>query len=146
MQGHGSSDDGPPDLVRREFLKSAGALGAGLALARPAAASPAAGAGDIPRRPLGRTGVQVSAIGVGGHHLGDIPTIDEAVRLVHEAIDAGIIFFDNCREYYNGRTEDWLGRALKGRRQRVFLMTKVCTHGRKSDVAMRMLEQSLRRL
>jgi uncharacterized protein len=52
--------------------------------------------GEIPRRALGGTGVQVSALGVGGHHLGDFPTVDEAVRLVHEAMDAGVTFFDNC--------------------------------------------------
>ena len=83
---------------------------------------------------------------MGGHHLGDLPTIEEAIRLVHEAIDGGITFFDNCWEYYNGRTENWLGRALKGKRDKVFLMTKVCTHGRGKDVALAMLEQSLRRL
>ena len=102
--------------------------------------------GPIPRRPLGREGVMVSAIGVGGHHLGDLPDVETAVELVHEAIDAGITFFDNCWEYYNGKTEEWLGRALRGKRSRVFLMTKVCTHGRDQAVAMRMLEESLRRL
>jgi aryl-alcohol dehydrogenase-like predicted oxidoreductase len=83
---------------------------------------------------------------MGGHHLGDVPTVEEAVRLGHEAIDGGVAFFDNCWEYYNGRTENWLGRALKGKRDKVFLMTKVCTHGRGKDVALAMLEQSLRRL
>ena len=102
-------------------------------------------AGEIPRRPLGRTGVRVSAVGVGGHHLGDLSTVDEAIRLVHEALDAGITFFDNCWEYYNGKTENWLGRALKGHRNKVFLMTKVCTHGRSGQLALRMLEESLRR-
>ena len=72
--------------------------------------------------------------------------MDEAIRLVHEAIDAGITFFDNCWEYYNGRTENWMGRAIKGRRDKVFLMTKVCTHGRDADLALRMLEESLQRL
>jgi uncharacterized protein len=105
-----------------------------------------AGADEIPRRPLGRTGLDVSILGVGGHHLGDLPTVDDAVRLVHEAVDAGITFFDNCWEYYNGKTEAWLGRALKGRRDKVVLMTKVCTHGRSGELALRMLEQSLRRL
>ncbi len=100
----------------------------------------------IPLRPLGRTGVQVSALGLGGHHLGDVATIDEAVELVHEALDAGVTFFDNCWEYYDGRSEDWLGRGLKGRREHAFLMTKVCTHGRSAALAMTMLEQSLRRL
>jgi predicted aldo/keto reductase-like oxidoreductase len=101
---------------------------------------------SIPLRLLGRTGVKVSALGVGGHHLGDFKTVDEAIRLVHEAVDAGITFYDNCWEYWNGRAEDWLGRGLKGRRNKVFLMTKVCTHGRGADLAMKMLEESLRRL
>src|SRR5882724_3192389 len=104
------------------------------------------GTGAIPRRPLGRTGVQVSALGLGGHHLGDLKTVDEAIRLVHEAVDAGITFFDNCWEYWNGRAEDWLGRGLKGRRDKVILMTKVCTHGRGAGLALRMLDESLRRL
>jgi predicted aldo/keto reductase-like oxidoreductase len=103
-------------------------------------------AGAIPQRPLGRTGAKVSALGLGGHHLGDLKTVDDAIRLVHEAIDAGITFFDNCWEYWNGRAEDWLGRGLAGRRDKVFLMTKVCTHGRGADLAMEMLDESLRRL
>jgi aryl-alcohol dehydrogenase-like predicted oxidoreductase len=104
------------------------------------------GSGGMPLRPLGRTGSRISALGVGGHHLGDLPTLDDAVGLVHEAIDAGVTFFENCWEYYNGKTETWLGQALKGRRDKVFLMTKVCTHGRSGALAMRMLEESLRRL
>src|SRR5207253_6769516 len=84
--------------------------------------------------------------GLGGHHIGEFPRAEEAIRMIHEAVDAGITFLDNCWEYYNGRTENWLGRALRGRRDRVFLMTKVCTHGRDARVALRMLEQSLRRL
>jgi uncharacterized protein len=100
----------------------------------------------IPQRPLGRTGAKVSALGVGGHHLGDFKTVEEAIRLVHEAVDAGITFFDNCWEYWDGRAEDWLGRGLKGRRHKVFLMTKVCTHGRGADLALKMLDESLRRL
>jgi uncharacterized protein len=103
-------------------------------------------AGEIPQRPLGRTGAKVSALGLGGHHIGDLKTVDEAIRLVHEAVDAGITFFDNCWEYWNGRAEDWLGRGLEGRRDKVFLMTKVCTHGRGADLAMKMLDESLRRL
>jgi aryl-alcohol dehydrogenase-like predicted oxidoreductase len=102
--------------------------------------------GAIPQRPLGRSGVQVSALGLGGHHLGDLKAVDEAIRLVHEAVDAGITFFDNCWEYWNGRAEDWLGRALQGRRDQVFLMTKVCTHGRGAGLALKMLDESLRRL
>jgi aryl-alcohol dehydrogenase-like predicted oxidoreductase len=103
-------------------------------------------AGAIPQRPLGRTGAKVSALGLGGHHLGDLKSVDEAIGLVHEAVDAGITFFDNCWEYWNGRAEDWLGRGLKGRRDKVFLMTKVCTHGRGKGLALKMLDESLRRL
>jgi aryl-alcohol dehydrogenase-like predicted oxidoreductase len=103
-------------------------------------------ADEIPKRTLGKTGVQISAIGCGGHHLGDINNADEAIHLIHMALDAGITFFDNCWEYYNGETENILGRGLKGRRDSIFLMTKVCTHGRSADIAMRMLEQSLVRL
>lgn len=105
-----------------------------------------AGSGEMPMRPFGKTGVKLSALGMGGHHLGDAKTVEDAIRLVHEAVDAGITFYDNCWEYWNGRAEDWLGRGLKGHRDRVFLMTKVCTHGRGADLAMQMLEESLRRL
>jgi aryl-alcohol dehydrogenase-like predicted oxidoreductase len=107
---------------------------------------PEAGTGAVPQRPLGRTGVKVSALGVGGHHLGDFKTVDEAIRFVHEAIDSGVTFFDNCWEYWNGRAEDWLGRGLKGKRDQAFVMTKVCTHGRGAALAMSMLDESLRRL
>jgi aryl-alcohol dehydrogenase-like predicted oxidoreductase len=102
----------------------------------------------IPRRPLGKTGLEVSALGLGGHHLGDAGSFEWADRIVGEAIDGGITFFDNCWEYHNGRSEEWLGRALStgGRRDKVVLMTKVCTHGRDAGLAMRMLEESLRRL
>ena len=67
-------------------------------------------------------------------------------NLSTKQIDAGITFFDNAWEYYNGKTETILGRALRdGRREKVFLMTKVCTHGRSGKLAMQMLEDSLRR-
>jgi len=96
---------------------SAGTPAPSAAIAAPTGAE--TGSGEIPRRSLGRSGVAVSAIGVGGHHLGDLSTVDDAIRLVHEAVDAGITFFDNCWEY--GKTENWLGRALRGRRDKVFL-------------------------
>jgi predicted aldo/keto reductase-like oxidoreductase len=100
----------------------------------------------IPLRAFGHTDQKISAVGLGGHHLGDFATYGEAERVVHDAVDAGIRFFDNCWEYHNGKSEDWLGRALVGRRDRVFLMTKVCTHGRDGSLALQMLDQSLRRL
>jgi uncharacterized protein len=101
---------------------------------------------DIPRRPFGRTRELVSALGLGGWHLGLCEREADAVRLVHAAIDAGITFLDNAWEYHDGRSEHLMGRAIADRRQRVFLMTKVCTHGRHGRVALRQLEESLRRL
>ena len=101
--------------------------------------------GAVPMRKFGRHDLQVSALGFGGHHLGDVPNVQEAIRLVQEAVDNGITFFDNCWEYHRGKTEDWMGQGLKGRRDKVFLMTKVCTHGRDASLAMEMLEQSLHR-
>ncbi len=101
---------------------------------------------SIPLRPFGKTGVQISALGLGGHHLGSAADEKTAVEIVHRAVDGGITFFDNCWEYNRGKSEDWLGKGLKGRRDRAFLMTKVCTHGRDASLAMQMLDQSLRRL
>ncbi len=91
-------------------------------------------------------GASVSIIGVGGSALGDIKDQSESGRLVAEALDNGINFFDNAWEYHDGLSEEVMGRALKGKRDQAFLMTKVCSHGRKRDVAMRMLEDSLCRL
>ncbi len=102
--------------------------------------------GEIPRRPFGRANEQVSALALGGYHLGLVGNQREAIRIVHAAIDAGITFMDNAWEYHEGESEEILGKALGDRRDGVFLMTKVCTHGRDKTVAMRQLEQSLRRL
>ncbi len=146
------------DFRRRRFLSEAAAISASVAVGAAAANQPTGGKratqsdeskrsnGTIPRRALGKTGVKVSALGMGGHHLGEPKSVDGAIELVHEAIDGGIDFFDNCWEYFNGKTENWLGRALAGKRDKVFLMTKVCTHGRSAALAMEMLEQSLTRL
>jgi predicted aldo/keto reductase-like oxidoreductase len=102
--------------------------------------------GDIPRRPLGRTGVEVSIMALGGYHLGLVKTKTEAVKIVREALDAGITFMDNAWEYHDGLSEQIMGQALEGRRHEVFLMTKLCTHGRDKKVAMRQLHESLKRL
>ena len=104
------------------------------------------GSGDIPRRPLGRTGVEVSALALGGYHLGLVKTQREAVRIVQEAFDAGVTFMDNAWEYHDGLSEEIMGKGLAGRRHNSFLMTKVCTHGRDRKVAMRQLHDSLKRL
>jgi aryl-alcohol dehydrogenase-like predicted oxidoreductase len=127
---------------RRAFLGTAGAAiaGGGGIMAQ------GNGSGQIPKRALGRTGVEVSILGVGGYHLGSAEGQDEAKRIVDEAIDAGINFFDNAWEYHQGTSEEWTGAALRGKRDRVILMTKVCTHGRDKSTAMQMLEESLKRL
>jgi aryl-alcohol dehydrogenase-like predicted oxidoreductase len=100
----------------------------------------------IPYRILGRTGERVSAIGLGGWHLG-FETVDEqlAVRIIRTAIDRGINFLDNSWDYYEGTSEIRMGRALRdGYRDRAFLMTKV--DGRSKKEAARQLDESLRRL
>ncbi len=102
--------------------------------------------GEIPRRPFGRHRDLVSALGLGGYHVGAVGTEREAVRLVHAAIDGGVTFLDNAWEYHDGKSEIRMGKAIRDRRLQVFLMTKVCTHGRDAKTAMRQLEQSLRRL
>ncbi len=124
--------------TRRKFVQGIGLAGANLTFAQ--------SAGEIPKRPLGKTGVQVSALGVGGYHLGAAKDDQEAIRIVQEALDAGINFFDNAWEYHEGLSEERLGKALKGKRDQAIVMTKVCTHGRDKATAMRMLEESLRRL
>jgi len=95
---------------------------------------------------MGRTGLSVSVLGLGGFHLGSTSSQAQATEIVAAAIDAGITFFDNAWEYHEGLSEERMGQALVGRRDQVILMTKVCTHGRDKTVAMEQLEQSLRRL
>lgn len=103
--------------------------------------------GGVPRRAFGRHSTEmVSALGLGGYHIGKIDSDREAVTLVHAAIEAGVTFLDNAWEYHDGKSEIRMGKAIRDRRDRVFLMTKVCTHGRDAKVAMRQLEDSLRRL
>jgi uncharacterized protein len=101
----------------------------------------------IPLRKFGRADAQISALGFGGHHLGEAPDEKTAVEMVHQAVDGGITFFDNCWEYRRGKTEIeiWMGAGLKGRRDKIFLTTKTCPHGRDADLAHSMLEESLRR-
>lgn len=145
-----------PEIERRRFIQ-AGLASTGAALTdsflpRQLAASavPAQttnmSSDPIPRRPLGKTGEQVSIIGLGGYHLGTLQSADMAVRLIQEAVDAGVTFFDNAWEYNDHRSEEWMGLGLRGRRDKVFLMSKVCTHGRNKAVAMQQLEESLKRL
>jgi predicted aldo/keto reductase-like oxidoreductase len=102
--------------------------------------------GTMLYRTLGRTGERVSAIGLGGFHIGQ-PKLsdDESIRLIRSAIDGGITFMDNSWDYNQGQSEVRMGKALKdGYRQKVFLMTKL--DGRTKDEAAKQLDESLRRL
>lgn len=102
--------------------------------------------GGVPKRKLGSTGEWVSMLGLGGAHIGASKLgDDEAISLMHAAIDGGIMFFDNCWDNNQGASEERMGKALKGgKRDRVFLMTKL--DGRDAASANGQLEQSLRRL
>jgi uncharacterized protein len=137
---------------RRAFLKTLGAAGAGAVIvgrAAPLGAAEAVGAGPVPKRKFGRHAEMVSSLALGGAHLANAKSLEEATRIVDAAIDRGVTFFDNAWEYSKGRAEEWMGSALQGKRDKVFLMTKVCTHreGQTSkDKALAMLEESLRRL
>ena len=154
------------DTTRRNLLKSgaalAGATAAGLALAPVAAqnaqtdvapetpAMPPTPAtvlkGDMHYRMLGRTGEQVSLIGMGGFHIGKPDSDAEGIKLIHAGVDRGINFLDNSWDYNNGNSEVRMGKALAqgGYRQKVFLMSKI--DGRTSASFNSQLAQSLTRL
>lgn len=111
---------------------------------------------SVPYRPFGRTGVQVSALALGTMMFGarGNPDHDDAVRIIHRALDAGINLVDTADVYSQGESETIVGKALKGRRDDVFLATKF--HGRLGDDVnhagnsrrwiVREVEASLRRL
>jgi aryl-alcohol dehydrogenase-like predicted oxidoreductase len=143
----------PHPLHRRDFVRGAVYTAAAAAVFRPTFAETVApvpvqeaALGMIPKKQLGKTGLQVSALGLGGFHIGSAKDQQTATEIVSIAMNSGVNFIDNAWEYHDGESETRVGKALKGKRDKVILMTKVCTHGRGKDVAMRMLEDSLRRL
>jgi predicted aldo/keto reductase-like oxidoreductase len=130
-------------LSRRSFVKSAAAA-AVLGGASPQALMAETKEG-MPQRALGRTGEHVSAIGLGGYHIGKQADESESIMIIRSAIDRGITFMDNCWDYNNGVSEIRMGKALRdGYRQRVFLMTKI--DGRTKESAARQIDESLTRL
>jgi predicted aldo/keto reductase-like oxidoreductase len=141
-------------MQRRDFLKSATAASVAAATHCFAQSQPphrAASAVTRPQSPgmiyrdLGTTGEKVSAIGMGGYHLGNQQNPADSIRLFRSGIDRGITFLDNCWDYNNGNSELRMGQALRdGYRQKVFLMTKM--DGRNQASYNQQLEQSLRRL
>ncbi len=129
-------------MNRREFLEATLALLVAPELAA-AAAPPASQA--VPRRKLGRTGQEVSCIGLGGFHIGKVKDEAESLQLIRRAVDAGITFLDNCWDYHEGQSELRMGKALRdGYRDKAFLMTKL--DGRDKKTAAKQLDESLKRL
>jgi len=143
-------------MERRDFLKSATAAGIASAIAANAqTGSQTSRASNAPiKRPespdmiyreLGTTGERVSAIGMGGYHLGKQADANESISLIHAGIDRGITFLDNCWDYNEGISEVRMGQALRnGYREKVFLMTKM--DGRTAKEYNKQLEESLGRL
>jgi len=138
-------------MDRRDFLKTATVAAAGTVTPGAAQGAQSSLASRRPESPnmiyreLGRTGERVSAIGMGGYHVGKQRDPDESIHLIRTAIDRGITFMDNCWDYNGGISEVRMGQALRdGYRQKVFLMTKI--DGRDKNTAARQIEQSLGRL
>jgi predicted aldo/keto reductase-like oxidoreductase len=100
----------------------------------------------VPTRPLGKTGVNVSMICLGGWHIGSVKDKKEAIQIMHAALDEGLTFFDNAWDYHDGGSEEVMGEALEmdGKRKKCFLMTKNCARDAKGT--RQHLEDSLRRL
>src|ERR1700722_2193481 len=118
-------------MERREFLKGATAAGVGAAISTTAQASQTSSATvkrpespDMIYRELGTTKERVSAIGMGGYHLGKGKDANESIQLMRAGIDRGITFMDNCWDYNDGISEVRMGQALRnGYREKVFLLT-----------------------
>ncbi len=129
--------------TRREFLGIAAVTMMSASFGEPTLAK---AKDSIPHRALGRTGEKVSAIGVGGYHLGRPGVeVEESIRIVRTALDEGINFLDNCWDYNDGESEIRMGKALRdGYRQKAFLMTKI--DGRDKATASNQINDSLKRL
>lgn len=134
----------PNTLHRRDLFGAlAGAAAAGaLSENLPAAETRS---GDMIYRTLGRTGEKVSAIGLGGSHIGNPKDAAEGIKIIRAAVDRGMNFLDNCWDYHDGDSEIRMGNALRdGYRNKVFLMTKF--DGRTKEPAAKQIDESLSRL
>lgn len=130
-------------MDRREFIRNTASAMAAMSLTGITTGFKLNG---MPYRILGKTGLKVSLLGVGGHHIGNRRITDEtSLAVIRGAIDRGVNFLDNAWHYNNGRSEELMGKALKdGYRDKVYLMTK--HHGREPKTAQQHLEESLKRL
>jgi predicted aldo/keto reductase-like oxidoreductase len=132
-------------LNRRTFMRltATSTLATGLAGAH--AWADQTKSGDMIYRTLGSTGARVSAIGLGGFHLGNPLFESESTKIVRSAVDRGITFMDNCWDYHDGKSEVRMGKALQdGYRDKVFLMTKI--DSRSKAGAEKQINESLARL
>ena len=137
------TDQNDAAMNRRSFLKATAAT-AVLGATSPADLLAESKEG-MPQRALGRTGEKVSAIGLGGYHLGKQTDEAESITIIRSAIDQGITFMDNCWDYNDGVSEIRMGKALRdGYRGRTFLMTKC--DGRTKESSSRQIDESLKRL
>src|SRR5438132_8947723 len=129
-------------MTRREFIDAALAL---IVAPKMASAAGKRTASNVSHRKLGRTGAEVSCIGVGGYHIGHQQDPAESIRIIRRAIDGGITFLDNCWDYNGGESEIRMGNALRdGYRQKAFIMSKI--DGRTKTAAASQINESLRRL
>jgi aryl-alcohol dehydrogenase-like predicted oxidoreductase len=134
-------------LNRRNFLQMGALSGLLLQLSDKVLASQQETTTGLPTRKLGRTGENVSILCLGGWHIGQAAKDDgddAAVKLMQQAIDNGMTFFDNCWDYHDGYSEEVMGKAIQDRRDKVFLMTKVCN--RDYEGAKANLDDSLKRM
>src|SRR5438093_12548387 len=132
------------DMTRRDFVRSIATTGIAVGMEAQAWAAETK-SGEMIYRELGRTGEKVSAIGLGGFHIGVPKDEEEGIRIIRSAIDRGINFMDNCWDYHDGGSEIRMGKALRdGYRDKVFLMTKI--DGRTKSEAAKQIEDSLKRL
>lgn len=130
-------------MDRRQALNVLAGAGIAATVRAQGGGSQEANGGMIYRK-LGSTGERVSAIGLGGSHIGK-PSEEEAIRITRSALDRGMNFLDNCWDYKDGDCEVRMGKALRdGYRQKAFLMTKF--DGRTKQAASQQIEDSLRRL
>ena len=132
-------------MTRRTFITTVAGTGLAITAIPPSGPAESPGSKVMFYRTLGRTGQRVSAIGLGGYHIGVPPEESDGIKIIRTAIDRGITFMDNCWDYHEGNSEVRMGKALRdGYRDKVFLMTKI--DGRSKAGAARQIDESLKRL
>lgn len=138
-------------MDRRDFLKTAGLSAGAIAAASQLSFAEKAEAIKVPRRKFGKHPDMLSVVGFGGHTLYLSGSQKEATEIMSRGIDLGVNFWENAWDYHQGKAEEYMGVAMKGKRDKVFLMTKYCIyhnskHPASKAGAMAMLEESLTRL